>query len=195
MIGADGSGQAKLIDLPGDQRDPAWAHNGEAVVFRSEHEGNPELYMAAPDGSAPLPPDRNPAADGGASWSPPLPAALGVLDNPALAFSSGQPGSQDIFLMNGDGSVKAQLTDNPTHDREPSWSPDGSRLAFASNRDGGWELYAIGADGAGLTRPHRQQRHRWIAPLVAGRRAHRLLVFQRREGRHLRYGRGRLQRR
>jgi len=34
----------------------------------------------------------------------------------------------------------------------PSWSPDGSRLVFMSNRDGNWEIYLVNADGSGLRR-------------------------------------------
>ena len=30
----------------------------------------------------------------------------------------------------------------------PTWSPDGNRLAFYSDRDGGWSIYVMGADGS-----------------------------------------------
>jgi len=36
--------------------------------------------------------------------------------------------------------------------RHPAWSPDGSKVAFASNRDGSWEIYVMNADGSGQTR-------------------------------------------
>ena len=53
--------------------------------------------------------------------------------------------SLDIWLMNEDGSGRRRLTSNPIPERDPSWSPDGSRLAFKS----GDALYVMGADGTG----------------------------------------------
>jgi Tol biopolymer transport system component len=60
----------------------------------------------------------------------------------------------DIFLMNADGTAPRRLTRSQgTHDTlgeemMPTWSPDGRRLVFVSNRDGNFELYSIDRDGA-----------------------------------------------
>ena len=49
-----------------------------------------------------------------------------------------------------EGTVNYQLTDNSAADWGPAWSPDGSRIAFASDRDGGdAELHVMNADGSG----------------------------------------------
>ena len=53
--------------------------------------------------------------------------------------------------MNADGSAQTRLTDNDATDVSPSWSPDGSRIAFASDRDGNPEIYVMNADGSGQT--------------------------------------------
>jgi Tol biopolymer transport system component len=53
--------------------------------------------------------------------------------------------------MNADGSGVTRLTDDPDSDKSPSWSPDGARIAFVSDRDGNWEIYVMNADGSGQT--------------------------------------------
>ena len=44
------------------------------------------------------------------------------------------------------------LNDHPSWDFAPSYSPDGSRIAFLSNRDGNFEIYVMSASGGDLTR-------------------------------------------
>ena len=43
---------------------------------------------------------------------------------------------RDIWVMNADGSAQTNLTNTPGNDLNPTWSPDGTRLAFDSDRDG-----------------------------------------------------------
>ncbi len=55
-----------------------------------------------------------------------------------------------IYVMDADGKNRTQLTDDPTGDRHPSWSPDGQRIAVDSYRDGA--IYVMDADGKNQTR-------------------------------------------
>ena len=59
----------------------------------------------------------------------------------------------NIWVMNADGSGDTQLTFEVSGlNAEPSWSPDGTRIAFTSSRDGNDEVYVMDADGSGQTR-------------------------------------------
>lgn len=78
-----------------------------------------------------------------------------------IAFASDLDGDFEIWLalaphasagVNTDGSHLRQLTDNDAMDLSPAWSPDGSRLAFVSNRDGNDEIYTMSADGSDVRR-------------------------------------------
>jgi PKD repeat protein len=53
--------------------------------------------------------------------------------------------------MNADGSGQTRLTANAAWDGTPAWSPDGTRIAFASDRDGDSDIYLMNADGTAQT--------------------------------------------
>ncbi|WP_018109995.1 S41 family peptidase [Bacteroides propionicifaciens] len=53
----------------------------------------------------------------------------------------------DLYKVPTKGGQATQLTTNPAHDMQPIWSPDGKSIAFASNREGGFDVYLIGAQG------------------------------------------------
>ena len=50
--------------------------------------------------------------------------------------------------MNRDGSGLTQLTTAPGDDQDPSWSPDGRRIAFKSARNGEPDIFVMNADGS-----------------------------------------------
>ena len=76
-----------------------------------------------------------------------------------LAFVSTRDGDYAIYVMSADGGHQRRLTQsevsNPTTPRqvffqiEPAWSPDGSEIAFASRRNGSYDIFVMKADGTG----------------------------------------------
>ena len=69
-----------------------------------------------------------------------------------IAFLSNRDGSNEIYVMNVDGSGLTRLTNNDAEEGYPAWSPDGRRIAFESGQDGNTEIYVMNADGSGQTR-------------------------------------------
>jgi TolB protein len=58
----------------------------------------------------------------------------------------------DIFVMQANGTGLTRLTSTTTSDVRPVWTPDGSRLVFASDRTGGGDIYSMRIDGTDVRR-------------------------------------------
>jgi TolB protein len=72
----------------------------------------------------------------------PLPEFLEVRGT--LAYVVRENGQDDIWAVSvGGNRTPIRLTNDPADDRDPAWSPDGSKLAFASRREGNWDIYIL----------------------------------------------------
>lgn len=54
----------------------------------------------------------------------------------------------NIYVMDTDGKNLVRLTQGPASDANPAWSPDGTQIAFKSNRKGSLGIYVMDADGS-----------------------------------------------
>ncbi len=116
---------------------------GCEVVFTSERDGNPEIYVVQADGSNPRRLTDHPSADTHPTWSP---------SGARIAFVSERDGNPEIYTMDAAGGDLRRLTDDPSADTYPAWSPSGAHIAFVSERDGNPEIYVMRADGSELQR-------------------------------------------
>ncbi len=69
-------------------------------------------------------------------------------DGTMVAFASTQHrATADIYTKTVTGRTVTQLTTDPANDVMPAFSPDGQRIAFASDRDGSWDIYIMSLAG------------------------------------------------
>lgn len=150
VLAAGASARAAAVGAP--------PPGGEWIVFASDRDGDSELYAVRPDGTGLRRLTRNRVDDFYPAISP---------DGKRIAFVSSRSGDDDLYVMNLDGSGLRALTRNSAtpaglsiQDEAPSWSPDGRRIAFASNRAAGqFEIFTMRANGTNvhrLTRTGRQ---------------------------------------
>jgi TolB protein len=58
--------------------------------------------------------------------------------------------NSEVYLADADGSHIRNLTNHPSFEGWPSWSPDGSRIAFGANRNGRYQIFLMNADGSNV---------------------------------------------
>jgi Tol biopolymer transport system component len=157
VMNADGTNQVKLTDTPGYQNlQPDWSPAGDKIAFLTNRHNpngydNFELYVMNVDGTNQTRITNNTHLAGANNdyypeWSP---------DGTKIAFvydGGNEPRSDQIHVMNADGSGRVNLSNNTAYEYNPAWSPDGSQIVFMSNRDGNFELYVMNADGTNQTR-------------------------------------------
>ena len=69
-------------------------------------------------------------------------------DGSRVALERTTNGNRDVWILDLKRLTQTQLTDGPTEDMIPTWSADGQRVFFASDRTGNFDLYVQAADGA-----------------------------------------------
>lgn len=117
--------------------------NGK-IAFFSTRDGTGEIYLMEGDGSNPT------RLTHSTGWPPTVTMPAISPDGTKVVFAklSWVDGNgYDLYLMDADGSNEIRLTNNPGADSQPDWSPDGSKIAFSSDREGNAEIYVMNADG------------------------------------------------
>ena len=53
----------------------------------------------------------------------------------------------DLFVVSANGGAATQITSHPSHEMHPIWSPDGSQIAFSSDRYGNFDVFIVSSQG------------------------------------------------
>ena len=107
---------------------------GSKIVYRSDENGNWDIYTISVDGTGKTQLTTNTSSDLCAYFSP---------DGSKILFVSDRSGNSDIWVMDVDGSNKVQLTTNASVDTGPTWSPDGNKIVFQSDRSGNYDIWVM----------------------------------------------------
>jgi Tol biopolymer transport system component len=68
VMNADATGQTRLTDSPGIDRQPTWSPDGTMIAFESERTGDRDIYLMRADGTGVVNLTNNPGYDGEPSW-------------------------------------------------------------------------------------------------------------------------------
>jgi Tol biopolymer transport system component len=155
----------KLTDAPGYDAEATVNFKNGKILYTSLASGDLELWSMQPDGSAKTQITSRPGYDGGAFysrdgkhiiWRATAPNNKEVMARykELLKQHLTEPMRMELFISDAAGTNIRQLTDFGCASFAPSFTPDGKRIVFASNKhncDGRkFELFMINTDGSGL---------------------------------------------
>ncbi len=139
VLNVDGGTPRRLTHLHARIYGLDWSEDGNAIVFASHHPGISRLWRVGPDG-------------GGLEQIPTTARAIMGLTLASGRLVFEEKSSEDdihrIKVRGGADSKPHPVASSTQWDGEPSLSPDGTRLAFASSRHGDVDLWIADSGGA-----------------------------------------------
>ncbi len=147
----DGTDYRRLTDQKAADTNPVWSRDGKRIAFSSEG----SVVIIDQNGSnvrkIEPPPDSSWILTNPPNWSPNgLRLALLVHGKAKTTRNNRSTEVTSLYTVAVDGSDWQWIAETP---KQPSWSPDGSRIAFAvqqPHRDYTWKLYTSRFDGSDL---------------------------------------------
>ncbi|MEN0068260.1 MAG: LpqB family beta-propeller domain-containing protein [Myxococcota bacterium] len=142
-IAANGSEPAVQVTFRGGLADePTWGVEG--ILFVDEAEDPWVTYLIGANDAEPTQRLDNLQYENDVSWGP----------DGSIVFSAFLDNNQneEIYVLPSGSDERIQLTTFPGEDDEADVSPDGTQIAFESDRDGILDLYVMAADGSDVRR-------------------------------------------
>ena len=121
---------------------PAWSPDGSEIAFVSDRQGSPQVFVVSANGGSARRVSKNGSYNTTPTWSP-------VKGQRKLAYTTRDGSAYDIVTLDLDSGKMTRITQNEGTNEEPSFSPNGRAIAFASSRPGGSGIYIANADGTG----------------------------------------------
>ncbi|MEZ5398534.1 MAG: hypothetical protein R2729_02630 [Bryobacteraceae bacterium] len=154
----------KLTDAPGYDAEATVNWKTNRIVYTSMASGDLDLWSMKPDGTGKTRLTDSAGYDGGAFYSRDGKRLIWRANHPTadamtrykdlLAQSLTSPMKMEIFVAGAGGKGSKQLTDFGCASFAPTFTPDGKKIIFASNKhecDGRkFELFLMNPDGSGL---------------------------------------------
>lgn len=135
-------GVNKFRRTDGPDSGAVWSPDSRFIAFLSTRDGNPEIYVTAPEEGEAKRITESESPEYDVSWSP---------DGRRLVFVTERDGNAEIYVVEiGDDGSSAnlrRLTYNDVRDDQPVWSPNGRMIAFVSYLDGDADIVVMEADG------------------------------------------------
>jgi TolB protein len=120
------------------------------LVACGEGEEKPAATVTPSPTASPTPSAASPTATSEVtpSLASPSPPPQVSVPTGKLAFISRRDGNSEVYLVSPEGDLN--LTNNPAEDIDADVSPDGNKIAFASNRQPPYQIYVMNIDGTDL---------------------------------------------
>lgn len=145
---------SRVTSDAGLERAPSWSPDGRSVAYTSDDGDRLGIWIRQVPGERAIRVSMASVDEAQPAWSPDgnwiafvsarnRGGRLGIFlgSRPIETYVAGQDG--DLFLMPALGGTARKLADDAY---DPTWAPDGKRVAFRSIRDGAWRLYTVEID-------------------------------------------------
>jgi len=146
----DGRNPAQFTRTRNITLSPAWSPDGQWLAYTAYPKNRPYLYVKHRHHKRGYE-IGNKGLNITPAWVP-IAAMPTSLEDMRLAATLSFTGDQEIYLLTGKGKIIKRLTKSWGSDVSPTWSPDGKKFAFVSNRSGNPQVYIKNLDSGRVDR-------------------------------------------